>query len=294
MSRTWRAFFALAILFCGAGPARGEFAYEQREDVVYAEAYGAGLVMDIFVPTGPKNGRGIIDVISGAWSSNRAKIQDHKLGQTYNILCMKGYTVFAIRPGSASKFGAFEMVDHLHQGIRWVKARAKEFEIDPDQIGMTGASAGGHLALLTALNAGDDTRVQALGIFFPPADFLNWENKTVAEGAEDRISKVLRRLAVPFGEPMPPDEEMLKRVERISPARNVTSDAPPLLLFHGDSDKLVPLQQSHLLVEAFKKANVPVTLHVKKGGGHPWLTIFQEVAVMALWFDEQLGVAYEK
>ena len=290
MSLVCRAIVCLIVLV-SASAARGEYAYDQRKDVVFAEAHGIGLVMDIFVPTQRKNGLAIIDVASGAWSSSRGKIEDHKIGQTYNILCIKGYTVFAIRPGSATKFSAMEMVDNMHTGIRWVRSHAQEFGIDPDRLGMTGASAGGHIALLTAIYAKEDTRVKALGIFFPPTDFLNWGTTSVEEGARnERIQKVMRQLAVPYGEAMPSDEEVLKRVAEMSPARNVKPDLPPLLLFHGDADPLVPLQQSRILVEACEKAGVPVQLHIKPGGGHPWLTIFQEVAVMANWFDEQLGV----
>jgi dipeptidyl aminopeptidase/acylaminoacyl peptidase len=78
-------------------------------------------------------------------------------------------------------------------------------------------------------------------------------------------------------------------VTQISPARLVTKHAPPFLLIHGDADPLVPLQQSEVMLEALKKAGVPAELIVKKGGGHPWLTLHEEVQVLAEWFDKQLG-----
>jgi dipeptidyl aminopeptidase/acylaminoacyl peptidase len=61
------------------------------------------------------------------------------------------------------------------------------------------------------------------------------------------------------------------------------------LLIHGDADEVVPLQQSQRLMNELKQRDVPVELIVKKGGGHPWLTIPVEVAKMADWFDRQLG-----
>ncbi len=73
------------------------------------------------------------------------------------------------------------------------------------------------------------------------------------------------------------------------------ADAPgdkptiPFLLIHGDADKVVPLSQSKKLVEAITKAGGSAELIVKAGGGHPWLTLHQEVKVMADWFDKQLG-----
>ena len=65
----------------------------------------------------------------------------------------------------------------------------------------------------------------------------------------------------------------------------------PFLLIHGDADPLVPLQQSHRMVEALKEAGGSVELIVKKGGGHPWPTLPEEVKIMADWFDQHLPEA---
>src|SRR5690606_27000405 len=112
---------------------------------------GIGLVMDVFRPAGESNGLGIVDVASGAWHSDRGKIDDHKKAQMYDIFCGRGYTVFAIRPGSRSIYPAKAMVDHLNRGIRYVKAHADEYGVDASKLGLTGASAGGHLALMVSL-----------------------------------------------------------------------------------------------------------------------------------------------
>src|SRR6185295_5508120 len=100
--------------------------------------------------------------------------------QTFDILCRKGYTVFAIRPGSITKFSAPEMLANLNMGIRWVKEHSKEYGIDTERLGLMGASAGGHLACLAAVTADDgktdgakvisSTRVKAVAVFFPPTD----------------------------------------------------------------------------------------------------------------------------
>lgn len=108
--------------------------FSHQQNVVYAEEHGVALVMDIFTPTGPKNGLGIVDVISGAWHSDRSKIAQHMLAQAFTQMCRKGYTVFAIRPGSITKFNATEMRDHLNLGILWVKRRAKDYSIDRDPV----------------------------------------------------------------------------------------------------------------------------------------------------------------
>ena len=163
--------------------------YDQRMDVVYGEVHGTGLLMDVFTPKGKANGLGIIDVVSGAYYSDRRKIRDHILAQVYSIFCSRGYTVFALRPGSRTRYTVVEMAAHVRAGIRHVKEHASEYKIDPDRLGLTGASAGGHLATLAAVTPEEanpdaesrplryDTRVKAAAIFFPPTDFLDWDGK---------------------------------------------------------------------------------------------------------------------
>jgi len=290
----------IAALFAATAEAQ-ETPYIQRENIVYGEAHGVGLVMDIFIPHGDKNGLGIVDVISGAWHSDRGKIRDHTRAQTFHILCRKGYTVFAIRPGSITKFGAPEMLANLNQGIRWAKDHAKDHGSDPDRLGLMGASAGGHLACLAAVTAQDEkpeaentganagTRVKAVAVFFPPTDFLNYGGNAIDARAEDRMGQLLRKLAFPQGLNQATADEVTQKVTQISPARLVTPGAPPFLLIHGDADPVVPLQQSEVMLAALKNAGVPAELMVKKGGGHPWLTLHEEVQVVADWFDKQLA-----
>lgn len=294
-----RSLIAMILLLTAAAltPELGaaESPYVQTRDVVYyAEAHGAALVMDIFVPTGPKNGIGIIDVASGAWYSNRGKIEDHRRGQFYDIFCARGYTVFAIRPGSISRFNAFDMLANLKEGIRWVKLHATQYKIDPNRIGLTGASAGGHLACLASVRPDKateklpDTTVKATAVFFPPTDFLVYGGRPL-----DLKSNLLRDLVV-SRDPKKrdenlSDEQMTKLLTQISPARRVTGNEPPFLFIHGNFDFMVPLQQSQRMVAELKKANVPAELIVKPLGSHPWPTIHEEVKVIADWFDKQLG-----
>src|SRR5439155_10478354 len=111
---------------------------------------------------------------------DRGKIRDHTLAQLYKTLCSRGYMVFAVRPGSRTRYTAAEMDGHVKMGIRFVKQHAAEYKIDPERLGLTGASAGGHLATLAAVtpdegkpDAGSsqlqhNTQVRAAAVFFPP------------------------------------------------------------------------------------------------------------------------------
>lgn len=270
--------------------------YVQKKDVIYGEVHGVGLLMDVFVPKGKPNGLAIVDVASGAWHSDRSKIRDHTLAQIFQIHCSRGYVVFAVRPGSRTHFTVEDMVKHLKMGIRHIKEQAGEYRIDPNRLGMTGASAGGHLALLAALgieqgrpdarNAAQrlDTGVKAVAVFFPPTDFVDWKGDGKMASPE-----LLGGLIFPGGVQGRSEEEIMAQARKISPLRNATRIPLPMLLFHGDADPLVPLNHSQRFVAAMKEAGNTIELIVKPGGGHPWLTLPEEVRLMADWFDKQLG-----
>lgn len=268
------------------------YAQDRQKNIVYSEVHGVGLIMDVFTPSGDRNGLAVVDVISGAWFSGRDKLRDHERVQTFKILCGRGYTVFAIRPGSISRFSIADMVEHIETGIVWVKKHAQEYGIAPDRIGMMGASAGGHLASLTAVTNGnsdlhpgnDKATVKAVAVFFPPTDFSIFMQNTGPESTE-RIRRITGQ-----GQAKDLSEAEIKQsLLAISPAHRVKHDAPPFLLIHGTADTVVPQRQSEIFQKALTQNGVSAELILKEGGGHPWPTIHEEVAVIADWFDRQLG-----
>lgn len=279
-----------------ASPVRGQgVTYEHRQDVVYAEVHGTGLLLDVFTPTGETNGLAIVDVVSGAWHSDRGKIRDHMRAGLFDLLCARGFTVFAVRPGSRTRYTLAEMDHHVKTAIRFVKAHAADYGIDPKRLGLTGASAGGHLATLAALTPADaeadakdpllrfDTRVQAVGVLFPPTDFINWRGGEMADRA--LLASLLFQVGV---EPLT-DTNLDARARDVSPRHRITPTGAPFLVIHGDADPLVPIEQSHRFVTALKDAGIRATLTVKPGGAHPWPTLRDEVAVLADWFRAELA-----
>jgi acetyl esterase/lipase len=284
---------ASALLLLSSVPVAA-VSFEQRKDLVYAEVHGTGLLMDVFTPSGKTNGLAIVDVVSGAWYTDRNKIRDHMLAGIYEIHCAKGYTVFALRPGSKTRYTALEMDQNVKTGIRYVKSHAGEYGVDPERLGLTGASAGGHLATLAALTPVDanpdaknplerfSTRVRAVGVFFPPTDFVNWKEGQAID------PKVIVPLLFVGGSSGRSEADIREQARLSSPFHRVTKPEPPFLLIHGDADPVVPLEHSQKLVKAITDAGGKAELIVKKGGGHPWLTLPQEVQVLADWFDGEL------
>ena len=287
----------------------GQDPYTQEVDHVYATIDGKDFYMDVFVPTGENrhefykpndNGKGlaIIDIISGGWSSARARLDEHKGFQVFGIFCARGYTVFAVRPGTRGEYPVSDMPGHVKGAIRYIKANADKYGIDPDRIGLMGASAGGHLALMTTLTAepGDPgaedpllrhgTDVAATGVFFPPTDFLNWEGKDHAE-----VGELIGDGLFPHDYAQRSQEEFLDEARKVSPIQHVKKVRAPFLFIHGDADPVVPLSQSEIMIEALEKAGNEAGLIVKKGGAHPWITMPEEILKLADWFDAQLAGA---
>lgn len=295
------ALIATRALADDKAPAAEPLPYVQNMNIVFKDTNdGFGLLMDIFTPTGKANGLGVVDVISGSWSSARGRLNDHKQAKMFDLMCGRGYTVFAIRPGSSSKFTALEMLANLKTGIRWVKAHAKDYNIDPARLAICGASAGGHLASLATVTAEDgnpasgdelerqDTRLKAAVVFFPPTDFLHWGKTQIKPEDAGSVALIFGKLVLGGVKKETKPEEIYEQLAKISPARLITGKEPPFLFVHGDADPIVPLQQSQHMIEALEKAGVATELIIKKGGAHPWPTINEEVAIAVDWLDRQL------
>ncbi|MCC6485062.1 MAG: alpha/beta hydrolase [Armatimonadetes bacterium] len=276
----------------------------QHADVIYGRKYGMALTLSVFRPQ-HQNGAGVILVLSGGWFSAPEMVSL----ETVSEFLERGYTVFAVAHGSQPKFTIPEIAEDMHRAVRFIRHYAVNVGVDPDKLGITGGSAGGHLSLLMATsgNAGDSSakdpveressRVQAVGCFFPPTDFLNYgeAGRNVFQALQD----TLKPFRAPFdfveldkasGRFLPVTDETrrLAILREISPVTYVSADDPPTLIFHGDKDQLVPLQQSEEMKQALEKAGVPVRLVVVHGADHGWSNMSANVQTIAEWFDTYL------
>jgi len=282
--------------------AQGAESYTRTEDIIYGRKYGVALTMDGFKPEHP-NGAAVLFMVSGGFFSAKEGINPYLLQGFFD----HGYTVFAIVHGSQPKFIIPEITSDIHRAVRFIRHNAKEYGIDPDRIGVYGGSAGGHLSLMQGL-AGDtgdpsakdpvdreSSRVQAVGCFYPPTDFLNYGK----EGEVALGRGVLSGFKAPFDfheldkksntfVPVTDEQKVLEIGRKISPVTHVSADDPPTLIIHGDADKLVPIQQAELLVKKLKEAGVEAKLVTKPGGGHGWPDQAKDVVLIADWFDSHL------
>jgi acetyl esterase/lipase len=299
--------FMIGLMFIGSDEQTAKPSFERKEDVIYGRKYGTALTMDIFIPLKDAKGIGVIIVVSGGFVSSHESI----LPVFVQPLIDRGYTVFAVVHGSQPRFTVPEIIQDMNRAVRFIRYHAHDYGIDPDRIGVSGASAGGHLSLMlgTAGDKGDpnakdpvdrvSSRVQAVACFFPPTDFLNYGKAGDAKihatdhappyrpAFDHRELNKESRLWVPITDP-----KRLEEITRqISPVYHVTTDDPPTLIIHGDKDPLVPLQQSEMMIDKLKKAGVEANLMIKKGAGHGWLGLNKDETQIVDWFDKHLKKA---
>jgi acetyl esterase/lipase len=276
----------LVLLAAITGTVRAADRYKITSDVVYGHKAGMALTFDVIHPKEP-NGAGVLFMVSGAWVSMWVPPEDFVKPQApfglkhFRGLVDHGYTLFIVRHGSSPQFKVPEAVADVRRAVRYIRQHAKDFDIDPNRIGVCGGSAGGHLSLMlgTASDEGNKSskdeidrtsnRVAAVVAYFPPVDLREWVGDK-------------RFPALHF------DAEL---ADSVSPILYVSKDDPPTLLIHGDKDELVKLDNSERILEAFKKEGVPCELVVMVGAGHGFGGKQGKDASEALvkWFDKYLA-----
>ncbi len=300
MMRSWiRRLTILAALVCalavlGVGALYWYYhpRYERIDGIVYGHRNGQQLTMDIFKPQVP-NGCAIAFMASGRWKSKRPGIAEARM---FAPLLRSGYTIFAVCHVSQPESKIPEIIEDVTRGVRFIRHNAGKYGIDPNRIGVTGGSAGGHLSLMLATR-GDEPHtnpvdeidlesgaVQAEAIFYPVTDFLNMNGST-----EDSGGKGPPLSFVDAFESDATDPEKWKDIGRkTSPLFFINEKLPPVLIYHGDADTLVPLDQSERFRERARIVGREVEIVVHRGGGHGWRTMYFDSMRFARWFDEHL------
>jgi acetyl esterase/lipase len=283
---------AALLLAAPVGKSQNDSQFSRTEDVVYGRKFGTALTLDVFQPPKP-NGCGVLFMVSGGFYSSHEAINP----EFYQPFLRRGYTVFAVVHGSQPRFVIPEIVEDIHRAVRFVRQQSGKFGVDPERLGITGASAGGHLSLTMgtqgrsgSADAKDpverqSSAVQAVACFFPPTDFLNW--------GEDGIDAVgvgpLIGFKGAFGSLSETPESRRTHGKKISPINFLSSNLPPTLIIHGDADRLVPIQQSQDFVRRAKESGASrVKLITREGADHGWSGILADLEIFADWFDEHL------
>jgi acetyl esterase/lipase len=231
-----------------------------EKDVIYGDAGDRPLKLDIYRPSAP-NGAAVVIVHGGGWSRGSKDM----LGPAATALAQQGFVVLAqeYRLTGEAPFPA--NIHDVKRAIRWAKQHAADLRFDPDRLCLEGHSAGAHLVLLAA-GAPDDARlappeglggvsqaVAAVCAIYPP---------TLFHLGETRPSGALPARVLPGA------DASEQAAALASPMTHVTPAFPPVMLLHGDADKVVPVSASRRFEERVRAVGGKVDLHIYAGLPH--------------------------
>jgi acetyl esterase/lipase len=234
-----------------------------ERDVTYCTLDGVELKMDIYRPQrSAAPTPALLYVHGGGWTGG-----DKRSGEGIRDipeLLARGYLVAAVNYRLAPRYKFPAMIEDVKCAVRFLRANAERFSINPEKIGAWGGSAGGHLVALLGTadaTAGWDvgqyleqsSRVQAVVDMYGPTDLT-----VLFEGANPRLMEQV------FGT----SDRNSETLQKASPVNWVSSDDPPFLILHGERDPLVPVSQSQIFYEKLRAAGVPATFVIVKNAGH--------------------------
>jgi len=262
----WLAVLAAAGILLPASGACAEPTVTR--DLEYARAGETSLQLDLYVPPEAATPRLIVWVHGGAWRSGSKKdVPILPLTDRGFAVASVDYRLSPVAPYPAQ-------VHDLKAAIRYLRGTAGKTGIDPHHIAIAGGSAGGHLAALVGVTNGSSahegdlgehrgvsSNVQAIINFYGPTNLTT----ILAQSTPHGLSARAPALELLFGG-KPEDKIELARLA--SPVLQVDRSEPPLLIFHGDQDPQVPINQAHELVGAYKKQGLAATFEVVYGGAH--------------------------
>lgn len=233
--------------------------------------YASGLLLDIVSPAQPSDPLPVILwVHGGGW-----RLQDRTAcPDLVQYFASRGFAMasldYRLAPGTTHPGQVFD----LRRAVRWLRAHAGEYRIDPDRIGLWGSSAGGHLAALAGMHSatmqldGEDSSpvssaVHAVVDGYGPADLPGLVDLSAATSPAETTSPEASLLGGPI-------RDNLDAARSASPAVLARSgvDAPPFLIMHGLDDTMVPHSQSEALYDALADGGNDVILYLIKGFGH--------------------------
>jgi acetyl esterase/lipase len=243
------------------------FAGEVVRDVQYAEVDGIGLKLDLH-KAAVQRGPVIVWIHGGAWRSGS------KSEMPLGGLVADGFPVASVgyRLSTVARFPA--QVHDIKAAIRFLRGESKRFGIDTKTIVIAGASAGGHLAALVGVSnehkelegeigeqRSESSSVQGVISFYGGSDLTTILSQSTPHGLKVRVPALELLLG---GQP----DTKVELARLASPVFHVDANDPPLLLFHGDQDNQMPVNQALQLVGAYEKHGRPVRLKILHGAGH--------------------------
>lgn len=244
------------------------------KSLVFKKVDGRDLKLILFLPEKKPSGKMPIMLYThgGGWAGGSVRnIVKSAFKGTLHELLDAGVACAAVAyRRTRGKTTAVECVIDCKDAARFLVKNADKWNLDAERIGVWGGSAGGHLSLMTALAGndlflGDDQlkstvpKFSCVVSYYPLTSFTRPEllKGTTFEPAE-KFTSILGGLA----------KDVPSVAKKLSPVEYISADMPPVLLIHGEKDKVLPLNQSELFLKESKKVTKKVSLLTVKGAGH--------------------------
>lgn len=226
-----------------------------QTDVEFAQVGDVSLTLDAFVPEGAGPFPTCILVHGGGWMRGDKQTFIKPL---FEPLSRAGFTWFTINYRLAPDHRWPACADDVAAAIRWVRAHAKQYKVDPARVALIGESAGGHLVSWAGAHAKGDTAVAAVVPFYAPHDLeLHVRNRN-ALGAPMEALLGLKEL----------NDEAYQALRAASPSNQIHPGMPPYLLIHGDADAQVIYEHSPKFQAKMKAAGNTCDLIRVEAGAH--------------------------
>lgn len=239
-------------------------------DVVYQTITGyRPQIVDVYVPKTPGPHPLILYIHGGGWVSGHTRHSGAfaDFPKVLASLAAEGFTVASLEYRLSGEARYPAALQDSNAALRFLRAHAAQYRIDPKRVGVWGGSAGGHLTALTAVTcqnttldpaSAQDGCVQAAVTWYGVFDFAGMSTAPDGNSAGKRL---LGCETVCTAE----------QIASVSPVTYINAKTPPFLLIHGNEDKTVPVEQSHLGEAALRKAGVPVEAIYIPGVDHSFI-----------------------
>jgi len=224
-------------------------------DIEYANAGGVRLTLDAHVPDGDGPFSAAILVHGGGWVAGD---KQQYITYIFQPLSDAGFAWFSINYRLAPQFKFPADADDVESAIRFGRANAATYKVDPNRIALIGESAGGHLVSYVGARNRADSRVAAVVSMYGVHDFV---------AAAVQWKPLPHELLDLFGITAV-NAETVPVLIKASPVVYVTKDMPPFLLMHGSKDEDVPFEQSVEMCDKMKKAGAHCDLITIEGAPH--------------------------